>query len=294
MADRRLLLPEVRKAHHRLGRHINHDPRSLAYRVAGTTTPKTVRWERHIPVFDQGDLGSCTINAGLGALGSGDFFATLPADVQAKLTGASVQTDLVQPLYREETRLDPYAGAWEPDDTGSDGLSSAKTMQKNGWISGYRHITSLAEFHAGIQAGPVIIGSSWFSGMDSPDKKGVVNPTGSVRGGHEYEAIGYDVDTDLVELVNSWSDSWGYGGHFFYSSKALTYLLSQQGDATSFVLNTQPAPTPTPTPPAPADVLASYPRALVDVFAAHPRGWKNATAAAEALLEFEKVAFPNG
>jgi hypothetical protein len=292
MADRRLLLPEVKKKNHRLGRHINHDPRSLAFRVGATATPKTVRWERHIPVFDQGDLGSCTINALLGALGSGDFFATLPADVQAKLAAASVQTELVQPLYREETRLDSYPGAWEPDDTGSDGLSAAKTAQKHGWVSGYRHITSLGEFHAAIQAGPVILGTSWFSGMDSPTKQGVVTPTGSVRGGHEYEAIGYDADTDLVELVNSWSEAWGYGGHFFYSSKALTYLLSQQGDATTFVLNTQPAPTPTPTPPTPADVLAAYPRALVDEFAAHPRAWKTATLAAEQLKIWEQVAFP--
>jgi len=290
MADRRLLLPEVKKKHHRLGRHIHHDPRSLAFRVGATATPKTVRWERHIPVFDQGDLGSCTINAGLGALGSGNLFATLPADVQAKLAAASVQTDLVQPLYREETRLDSYPGAWEPDDTGSDGLSSAKTMQKHGWISGYRHITSIGEAHAGIQEGPLIGGFSWFSGMDTPDKKGVVNPTGTVRGGHEWEIIGYDLDTDLWECVNSWSEGWGLDGHFFLSTKALTYLMSQQGDMTLFVPTTQPAPTP--TPPAPVDVLAAYPRELVDRFAAHPRGWKNATAAAQALLEFEKVAFP--
>jgi len=293
MADRRLLLPEVKKKNHRLGRHIHHDSRSLAYRVGATADPKTVRWERHIPVFDQGDLGSCTINAGLGVLGSGDFYATLPADVQKQLAGASVQTDLVHPLYHEETVLDPYPGTWEPDDTGSDGLSSAKTMQKHGWIAGYRHITSLGEFHAAIQAGPVIIGSSWFSGMDSPSKQGVVQPTGSVRGGHEYEAIGYDADTDLVELVNSWSESWGVGGHFFYSSKSLAFLLSQQGDATQFVLNTQPAPTPTPAPPAPGDVLANYPRQLVDMFASHPRGWKIATQAANALLEWEKTAFPS-
>ena len=132
------LLPEIVVPGRRLGRHVQHDPRSLAYRVGRTAEPKTVRWERRIPIFDQGNLGSCTINAQLGVLGTDPFYDLLPADVQTALHSPDVQQRLVQPLYREETKLDPFDGAWEPDDTGSDGLSAAKVAKAHGWCSGYK------------------------------------------------------------------------------------------------------------------------------------------------------------
>ena len=41
----------------RLGRHVEHDPRSRAF-SAGTAVVKTVTYKRHGEPFDQGDLGS--------------------------------------------------------------------------------------------------------------------------------------------------------------------------------------------------------------------------------------------
>lgn len=44
----------------RLGRHVNHDPRSLSFRVGQPARALvSVLHERLVPVFDQGDLGSC-------------------------------------------------------------------------------------------------------------------------------------------------------------------------------------------------------------------------------------------
>jgi hypothetical protein len=128
-------------------------------------------------------------------------------------------------------------------------------------------MTSVAACQTAIQAGPFIIGINWYTSFDSPDGNGLVSIAAgaTVRGGHEVECIGYDAQTDLWELVNSWGTGYGVAGHFFFSSATFTQLLAEQGDATQFVPLSQPAPTPTPTPnpvptpvPGPTDVDAAY------------------------------------
>jgi hypothetical protein len=106
------------------------------------------------------------------------------------------------------------------------------------------------------------------SGMDSPDKNGLVHATGSIRGGHEYECVGWSLENQLWEFCNSWSDSWGVKGHFFYSTNDLTKLLAAQGDATQLQPLTAPAPTPTPTPPTPS--VEWPPLDAYNTFKAHP------------------------
>jgi hypothetical protein len=282
MADRRLPLPEVVVPGQRLGRHINHDPRSLLYQVAPVKsgTIVSVSWHRHVAPFDQGDLGSCTIQAQLGLLATDPFWDTLPKELQAALSGPNdqVQTQLAQPRYREETRLDPFDGAWEPDDTGSDGLSSAKVARAHNNISGFMTITSVDAAHNAIKDGPFMSGLLWMSGMDSPTSEGIVHATGSVRGGHEWEFAGYDAQRGLWECWQSWGD-WGKGGRFYLSDDDYAKLLAQQGDATTFVPITQPAPTPAP---APTDPIASFPFKEVDAWATTEKPWwpkRNKTAA---------------
>jgi hypothetical protein len=61
----------------RLGRHVVHDSRSRRFAGAGARSedsPQVVRHTVHIPVIDQGDVGSCTGHAGTNALASGDFW----------------------------------------------------------------------------------------------------------------------------------------------------------------------------------------------------------------------------
>jgi hypothetical protein len=115
------------------------------------------------------------------------------------------------------------------------------------------HITSVAAAQQAIQSGPFITGVNWYEGFDTPDANGLVEISGQIRGGHEFEIIGYDATQGLWEAVNSWGPSFGVNGHFFFSDATFARLLSEQGDATTFVPLTQPAPipTPVPTPPAP-------------------------------------------
>jgi hypothetical protein len=222
----------------RLGRHVEHDPRSLAYLVPEASAPVAARWRRDTPVLDQGNLGSCTGNATVGCLGTDPFYATLP--------GRTLDEALAVQIYSAAEKIDGGAG-YPPEDQGSSGLSVAKAAKAAGLISGYLHITSVAAAQHAIATGPFIVGSDWFEGFDTPNAAGVVTISGTVRGGHEYECVGYDPATDLWEFVNSWGTSYGVAGHFFYSTATFTKLLASDGDATVFVPVTQPAPTPAPS-----------------------------------------------
>jgi hypothetical protein len=249
----------------RLGRHILHDSRSLSYLHPEATTVVSARWERVIPVLDQGNLGSCTGNAATGHLGTQPTFAGL--------TGITVTLDEDEAirLYSSAERIDGGVG-YPPEDQGSSGLSVAKAAKAAGLIAGYLHMTSVAACHTAIQQGPFIVGSNWYDSMDSSDANGVVTVSGSVRGGHEYECIGYDAASDLWEFVNSWGTGYGVGGHFFYSSASFARLLSERGDATQFVPLT--SPTPVPTPPTPTPVPVPVPTDPAQAFlAAVPNGW---------------------
>jgi hypothetical protein len=238
----------------RLGRHVRHDPRSLSYLVPETTTPTTAMWTRRVPVFDQGNTGSCTGNAAAGVLGTSPFYETLPAGL------VDDEREAVS-LYSAATALDDYPGTYPPTDTGSDGLSVAKAAQKAGLISGYQHITSVAAAQTAIISGPFIVGCNWWTSMDSPDGNGLVKVSGTVRGGHEFACHGYDATADLWWFTNSWGTGWGKDGKFCMSSASFAKLLADQGDATVFLAVAPfppqpPAPVP-PGPPAPTPLPAN-------------------------------------
>lgn len=220
----------------RLGRNINHDPRSRAFAFpAGVVA--SVRHERRSPVLDQGDLGSCTGNAAVGALGTDPFD-----------TKVALDETLAVKIYGMGTGLDPYPGTYPPEDTGSDGLSVAKACQKLGLISGYQHAFTLAAALTALQDYALITGVSWYSSFDDPDADGLVKLTSDayVRGGHEFEVIGCDLAKRQIECVNSWGTGWGIDGHFFIGFDDWQRLLSEDGDVTVLLPPTVPAPTPVP------------------------------------------------
>jgi hypothetical protein len=277
-----------------LGRIVRHDPRSLQYLVPEATTPKSAKWDRKIPVLDQGNLGSCTGNATVGVLGSEPFWDTLTVTEQQSLD----ENEAVK-VYSLATQLDDVSGTYPPDDTGSSGLAAAQAAKKLGFISGYMHITSVAAAQQAIQTGPFITGVNWYEGFDSPDANGLVEISGQIRGGHEFEIIGYDATQGLWEAVNSWGTSYGVNGHMFFSDASFARLLSEQGDATTFVPLTQPAPiptpvptptptpTPTPVPPQPTPIPLGFPLAEWTAFEQHHRSeikWLRLKEAVDAWL----------
>jgi hypothetical protein len=249
MTERSRLIPEVVVEGKRLGRHVFHDDRSLAYVLDEAVVGKSVQWERQIPVLDQGDTSSCTGNACVGVLGTTPGHADLVAH-DAALVLDEVEA---QGLYSAAEVFDGD-GPYPPNDNGSSGLSVAKADLAAGLCSGYVHALSVSAAHTAIQRGPFMVGSNWYSSMDSPDANGLVSIAegATVRGGHEYECVGYDMEADLWHLVNSWGTGWGAGGHFYYSTATFTRLLAEEGDVTQLVPLSQPAPVPAPVvPPAP-------------------------------------------
>lgn len=227
-----------------LGRHLNHDPRSLSFTVGSPAKAlKTVLHQRVVPVFDQGNLGSCTGNASVGALGTAPLYDTIKGQTLDEIFAVQV--------YSAATALDDFAGTYPPNDTGSDGLSVAKVLKNKGLISGYLHATNLAAMQSALQDTPVIVGVNWYSGFDNPSSTGLVKVSGQIRGGHEFEVVGIDLENQLFEAVNSWGTSFGINGHFKFSFADMTRLLSEEGDCTQLLPLTVPAPTPTPVPPAP-------------------------------------------
>lgn len=257
----------------RLGRHVNHDSRSLSYQIEAkdVSTLKSIKHEHHIPTLDQGQVGSCTGNATVGCLGTTLFWDTAQVKGVLSETDAAADEQYALKAYSLATQLDPYKGTYPPNDTGSDGLSVAKAAQKLGLISGYQHATSLEAVLTALSKQAVIVGTSWRNDMFTPDQDGRLRITGKVVGAHEYVLDELDVERQLVWMKNSWSDGWGLKGRAYLLWTDLQTLLADYGDCTVFVPITQPAPTP--TPPAPKPDLKDEVGKLVKTFEDAAKGF---------------------
>lgn len=243
------------------GRNINHDPASRAYRAArarASVQPRDVGWEVHIAPLDQGNLGRCVPTSATAMLATDPFWDTLDVALRRTLgTPATAEQYAIQ-AYRDVTRIDPFRGSWEPDDTGSDGLSIWKLWRDRGLVGGAEHIMSLDDAHAAIQQRPFLIGTTWLEGMSAPGADGVVRASGRSLGGHEFLCYRYDLDRDLWWCRNSWSRQWGLDGDFAFDSNTYLQLMGMQADGTSMVPTTLPAPQPVGPGPFPFEVMDTW------------------------------------
>jgi hypothetical protein len=272
------------------GRHVEHDPRSLAYAlpVLPRGALRSVRWTRRIPILDQLNLGSCTCNAGTGALGTDSAGRTAPTAVTISPAGAAAshgfftsgehQLDeaFAVRLYSLATRLDDVPGQYPPEDTGSTSLGVAKALKALGLASAYRHAFSLDAVRSGLQTGPLLLGIPWYYSMETPEADGQIplDPASGVAGGHEVLIDEYDAERDRFWIANSWGAGWGVGGRGYLTASDLQQLLAQQGDVVALAFAT--APTPDPAPPAPATGFAAALRAFlaaIRTFVAQAEAW---------------------
>jgi hypothetical protein len=267
------LLPENRDRPYRLGRHVEHDPRSLAYAhgVLPKNAIKSVEWTRRIPILDQGNLGSCTGNAGTGVLGTDSAGRTASTTITISAAGAAASHGLFTAgehpldeafavkLYSLATILDGISGQYPPTDTGSTGIGVAKALKALGLATGYTHAFSIAALNSALQSGPVMIGIEWLQSMFDTKSDGriVVDTSSDVAGGHELELSKFDASAGEYWVPNSWNTSWGDKGWAYLTTADLTWLLSQRGDVTVPALVAAPQPTPTPADPDMALALAA-------------------------------------
>lgn len=207
----------------RLGRHVEHDPRSRQHDVTARLKARTIRpvsWPRISPIFDQGSLGSCVGMAMAGWLGS----APHCGDPLMFRENEAVW------LYNGATRLDAFTGEHPPTDTGSSGIGGCKAARMLGMIRGWSTAFTTDAMLQALQVGPVLVGSVWTDDMFTPDMAGEVRPTGQVAGGHEYLVRGWDGTHLLCD--NSWGTGWGYGGRFTLSLESWEILRAQDADVT--------------------------------------------------------------
>ncbi len=202
----------------RLARHVEHDDRSHSFHAA-VGTIRSVRWARRVPIFDQGQLGSCTGNALCGALSSEPFDLLL-----GEAAAVSV--------YSQATHLDRVRGAYPPVDTGSSGLAVMRAAKARGWIKSYSHAFTPSHVLGALSLRPGITGITWLEGCDSPDRDGIIRYEGPIRGGHEIELDEVDVERRLVGFSNSWGPGWGLHGRFYMSWDDYAAALADHGDAT--------------------------------------------------------------
>ena len=214
----------------RLGRNQWLDGRSLAYMVENDAREmangwQDQHWERVLTILDQGQLGSCTGNAGTGALGTQPFYdavgkSVLPDDPQ----DADAAQEFAVQLYSDATVIDGYPGDYPPDDTGSSGLAICKVLKSRGTISRYRWARTAYGLLRLLQAGPVLQGMPWYNAFFEPDAQGFIDadrgwPGSGRAGGHEVEAVGVEINNDdafdsVIIYANSWGTSWGDNGYF--------------------------------------------------------------------------------
>lgn len=219
----------------RLGRKLHLDARSLPFirTAADPRTLRTVHWPRPLPIMDQGDLGACVGFATTGALGTYPLGA-FPTLVEGLGLTIEQAEDYARGIYSEATAVDPWEGAWPPEDTGTDGLSAAKILKRRGLIGSYLHATNLAQLITLLQDGPVLMGMPWYEAFFRPESDGRIDPRGwadtDVAGGHEVEITGVELASNgilehaVFTCANSWGKGWGLGGFFRIGAYTVSLL----------------------------------------------------------------------
>jgi hypothetical protein len=214
-------LPEQVIVGRRLGRHVEHDPRSRNFSADRAPIASVQHQATGLPL-NQGELGSCTANALCGALDSAPDFAG----------GTPLGEPEALRLYELETKLEgkPYP----PNDPGGTGLRVCKAAKELGLISSYKHAFGLQHALEALVLRPVITGISWYTSFDTPDPTGLVAIAAgaTIRGGHEIVADGIDAEQELVWFWNSWGTAFGLGGRFCMAFDTWEQLLENQGDVT--------------------------------------------------------------
>lgn len=218
-------LPLIGQPGGRLGRKVEHDDRSRAFAVEGFAPHllMSVDWPRRSPILYQGGMGSCTGNAIAGAVAT---------DSMNRMGNPAVDEAMAVDLYELATWLDHFPGHMPPDDTGSSGLAVCKAAQRRKLITSYRHAFSFNAVLSALQKGPVIVGMTWLTGCDTPDMNGVIDYSGTIRGGHEFLVRGCDMVGKLLLGDNSWGLGWGLNGRFKIPFDSFQTAMALQADVT--------------------------------------------------------------
>lgn len=132
-------------------------------------------------------------------------------------------------LYREAQREDEWPGE---NYDGTSVRAGAKVLHHAGLIKEYRWAYDVdAIVRAVLDVGPVVMGTTWYEAMFTPDKDGFVKIDGPVAGGHAWKIDGVNVPLRYARAKNSWGRGWGNRGFFRIGFDDLQTLLDDYGEA---------------------------------------------------------------
>jgi hypothetical protein len=215
-----------------LKRWMIHDSRAWDHRAFTGKVPAlpttAVYHKRNVPIFDQGQIGSCTANADLGCLSCDPLW-----DGKTQWTESDAQD-----LYRKETRLDDSVipGHWEPDDTGSTGWYGFKALKQAGRVSSYGHAFGIKAAIAVLAQKPISIGIDFYDCFEDPDKNNyyTIQRGAQVVGGHQMCVRAFDPGANgnppFVVISQSWGADYGDHGEVKMTVDTLDKLLRAGGD----------------------------------------------------------------
>jgi C1A family cysteine protease len=187
------------------------------------------------PVYDQGQLGSCTGNAIAGAMeyernrqGLGDFTPSrLFIYYNERALEGTVSSD-AGAVIRDGIKVVDSDGVcpeplW-PYDTGMFAVKPPKRCYVSATVDKavqYRAVQTLGDLKDAISSKlAVVFGFTVYQSFESAEvaKTGVMpmpKPGDPTVGGHAVLAVGYSDPESRLIVRNSWGPSWGDGGYFY-------------------------------------------------------------------------------
>ena len=226
-------------------RHQNPDARDKVYAARLSAAPPAecdLRPEMP-PVYDQGQLGSCTGNAIAGAMeyerdrqGLSDFVpARLFIYYNERAMEGTVSSDSGA-MIRDGIKVVNSEGVcpetlW-PYDTGMFAVKPPKrcyVAALTDRLVQYEAVQTLADLKDAISSKlAVVFGFTVYESFESPQvaQTGVLPmpdvQTESTVGGHAVVAVGYSDPKGHVIVRNSWGPSWGAAGYFYMPYQYMT------------------------------------------------------------------------
>lgn len=216
----------MRKTPRHFGRVLRRDPRDAKFRVRFKATPRRSRyWDDSHWFGDQGATPHCVGYAW------SHFLSSEPVRGWANPDG----------IYE----LAKYRDEWEGEDyDGTSVRAGAKVLQAIGAIDSYRWAVDIKTLTSALlNDGPVVVGTHWLEGMQSPNRAGLIEATGGNLGGHSYLLSGINLNTGKIRLKNSWGKSWGKGGRAFITITDFAKLLAREGEACLAIQKSMREPT---------------------------------------------------
>jgi len=229
---------------------------SIRFRSAIIELPKSVDLRPYCPpVFDQGELGSCTANAIVAAYEIDRIKRNWNLD---PLRQDSIESLSRLFVYYNERLIEGTTQS----DAGAFIRDGIKTIARDGictescWPYDISKFTSRpdpecyveglkrqaiqyaavgADYHSVCTAlsdgYPVVFGFSVYSNFETEEvaRTGIMplpSDGANVLGGHAVVAVGYDMDLHQLLVRNSWGSSWGIGGYFWMPFAALGTISS--------------------------------------------------------------------